>query len=322
MSGLYQPTLFVGQYSDDDVYFNSPLYYLPNLADPWHLELYRRSRITFCCRPGRVGGGRDRATRARSRSSCTRRASRRRSTTGATTWSITGTGGRRCCATTCRDCGPADPVSPRAGVLVAVSVALVGCGGPTPVVSPGLVAARRRASSWPAAADCERVSGSEPSTGRDVGAGDAGVDSERPSADLVQWLHVATARPTFRLPARSRSRRSRRRRPALRPSASVRPARRELLRAAPGHRLDIRRRPHVAAERRSGTSSTSTPEEMVALDDSLLHIRHDPGVRPRGAGRLRGGAGIGLGRVAILERRPVGAAAAARRACRPVRSTA
>jgi esterase/lipase superfamily enzyme len=52
MSGLYQPSLFVGQYTDDDVYFNSPLYYLPNLGDPWHLELYRRSRITFCVGQG------------------------------------------------------------------------------------------------------------------------------------------------------------------------------------------------------------------------------------------------------------------------------
>jgi esterase/lipase superfamily enzyme len=52
MSGLYQPTLFVGDYSDDSVYFNSPLYYLPNLADEWHLERYRRSRIIFCVGQG------------------------------------------------------------------------------------------------------------------------------------------------------------------------------------------------------------------------------------------------------------------------------
>jgi esterase/lipase superfamily enzyme len=52
LSGLYQPTLFVGDYSDEHVYFNSPLYYLPNLADPWHIEHYRRSRIVFCCGQG------------------------------------------------------------------------------------------------------------------------------------------------------------------------------------------------------------------------------------------------------------------------------
>jgi esterase/lipase superfamily enzyme len=52
MSGLYQPRLFVGDYSDDSVYFNSPLYYLPNLDDEWHLERYRRSRIVFCVGQG------------------------------------------------------------------------------------------------------------------------------------------------------------------------------------------------------------------------------------------------------------------------------
>ncbi len=52
MSGLYQPRLFVGDYSDDAVYFNSPLYYLPHLSDQWHLEHYRRSRIVFCVGQG------------------------------------------------------------------------------------------------------------------------------------------------------------------------------------------------------------------------------------------------------------------------------
>lgn len=52
MSGLYQPRLFVGDYSDDDVYFNSPLHYLPELDDPWHLERYRQSRIVFCVGQG------------------------------------------------------------------------------------------------------------------------------------------------------------------------------------------------------------------------------------------------------------------------------
>jgi esterase/lipase superfamily enzyme len=52
LSGLYQPTLFVGDYSDDHVYFNSPLYYLPGLDDAWHLERYQRSRIVFCCGQG------------------------------------------------------------------------------------------------------------------------------------------------------------------------------------------------------------------------------------------------------------------------------
>jgi esterase/lipase superfamily enzyme len=52
MSGLYQPRLFVNDFSDDAVYFNSPLYYLPNLADEWHLERYRRAYIVFCVGQG------------------------------------------------------------------------------------------------------------------------------------------------------------------------------------------------------------------------------------------------------------------------------
>jgi esterase/lipase superfamily enzyme len=52
LSGLYQPRLFIGDYSDDHVYFNSPLYYLPNMSDAWHIERYRRSRIVFCCGQG------------------------------------------------------------------------------------------------------------------------------------------------------------------------------------------------------------------------------------------------------------------------------
>jgi esterase/lipase superfamily enzyme len=30
---------------DDNVYFNSPLDYLPNLNDPWYLDRYRQSHI-------------------------------------------------------------------------------------------------------------------------------------------------------------------------------------------------------------------------------------------------------------------------------------
>ncbi|MGH2358493.1 MAG: esterase family protein [Candidatus Limnocylindria bacterium] len=52
ISGLYQPRLFVGDYTDDAVYFNSPLYYLPNLADAWYLDSYRRARIVFCIGQG------------------------------------------------------------------------------------------------------------------------------------------------------------------------------------------------------------------------------------------------------------------------------
>lgn len=52
LSGVYQPSHFMGGFVNDDVYFNSPLYYLPGLGDAWHLELYRRARIIFCVGQG------------------------------------------------------------------------------------------------------------------------------------------------------------------------------------------------------------------------------------------------------------------------------
>ena len=52
LSGVYQPRHFLGDFVNDDVYFNSPLYYLPELRDAWQLELYRRSRIIICVGQG------------------------------------------------------------------------------------------------------------------------------------------------------------------------------------------------------------------------------------------------------------------------------
>lgn len=52
LSGLYQLRMFVGDYMDDLVYFNSPLSYLPNLNDPWYLDQYRQSEIIVCCGQG------------------------------------------------------------------------------------------------------------------------------------------------------------------------------------------------------------------------------------------------------------------------------
>ena len=52
LSGLYQLSLFIGDYMDENVYFNSPLSYLPSLEDPWYLERYRRSRIFVCTGQG------------------------------------------------------------------------------------------------------------------------------------------------------------------------------------------------------------------------------------------------------------------------------
>lgn len=52
LSGLYQLSMFVGDYMDEHVYFNSPLVYLPNLTDEWYLERYRQSQIIVCCGQG------------------------------------------------------------------------------------------------------------------------------------------------------------------------------------------------------------------------------------------------------------------------------
>jgi esterase/lipase superfamily enzyme len=52
LSGLFQLRKFIGDYTDDIVYFNSPLLYLPNLTDEKILEQYRRSKIIICCGQG------------------------------------------------------------------------------------------------------------------------------------------------------------------------------------------------------------------------------------------------------------------------------
>ena len=52
ISGLFRLNHFIGDYMDENVYFNSPLSYLPNLTDPAILELYRRSRIIVCAGQG------------------------------------------------------------------------------------------------------------------------------------------------------------------------------------------------------------------------------------------------------------------------------
>jgi len=45
LSGLFHLQMFTGDYVDDNVYFNSPLRYLPGLTDPWYLDQYRQSNI-------------------------------------------------------------------------------------------------------------------------------------------------------------------------------------------------------------------------------------------------------------------------------------
>jgi esterase/lipase superfamily enzyme len=44
--------MFVGDYLDDNVYFNSPIYYLPDLIDPYYLEHMRQGEIIICTGQG------------------------------------------------------------------------------------------------------------------------------------------------------------------------------------------------------------------------------------------------------------------------------
>lgn len=44
MSGCYDLSVYSQGYYDDNVYFNSPVHYLPNLSAEWHLCKYRQSR--------------------------------------------------------------------------------------------------------------------------------------------------------------------------------------------------------------------------------------------------------------------------------------
>jgi esterase/lipase superfamily enzyme len=52
LSGLYGPQYFVGDYMDDNVYFNFPLCYLPALTDPYYIDLYRQGDIIICTGTG------------------------------------------------------------------------------------------------------------------------------------------------------------------------------------------------------------------------------------------------------------------------------
>ena len=52
ISGLFRLNMFIGDYMDELVYFNSPLSYLPNLEDPWYLDKYRQSEIIVCVGQG------------------------------------------------------------------------------------------------------------------------------------------------------------------------------------------------------------------------------------------------------------------------------
>jgi esterase/lipase superfamily enzyme len=61
LSGLYSLRFSVGDYMDDNVYFNSPLAYLPDLHDPWYLDQYRQSNIIICSGQGAWEDGQEEA---------------------------------------------------------------------------------------------------------------------------------------------------------------------------------------------------------------------------------------------------------------------
>jgi esterase/lipase superfamily enzyme len=52
LSGVYSLDFSVGSYSDDNIYFNDPLKYLPNLKDEWYLDKYKNSDIIICVGQG------------------------------------------------------------------------------------------------------------------------------------------------------------------------------------------------------------------------------------------------------------------------------
>jgi esterase/lipase superfamily enzyme len=52
ISGIFRLNMFIGDYMDENVYFNSPLAYLPGLSDPWYIDQYRQSKIIVGCGQG------------------------------------------------------------------------------------------------------------------------------------------------------------------------------------------------------------------------------------------------------------------------------
>lgn len=52
LSGLFRLDHFIGDYMDENVYFNTPLAYLRNLEDPAYIEQYRQSQIIVCVGQG------------------------------------------------------------------------------------------------------------------------------------------------------------------------------------------------------------------------------------------------------------------------------
>jgi esterase/lipase superfamily enzyme len=52
LSGILRLNLFIGDYMDETVYYNTPLVYLRNITDEYYLSLYRQSAIIMCSGQG------------------------------------------------------------------------------------------------------------------------------------------------------------------------------------------------------------------------------------------------------------------------------
>lgn len=52
MSGVYDLTEYTDGYYDEQVYFNSPIHYIPNLTDDWYLSRIRKGRIIIATGSG------------------------------------------------------------------------------------------------------------------------------------------------------------------------------------------------------------------------------------------------------------------------------
>ena len=52
LSGTCSLHSVIGDYLDDNIYYNSPLLYLPKLQDPQYLDCYRQSQIILCVGQG------------------------------------------------------------------------------------------------------------------------------------------------------------------------------------------------------------------------------------------------------------------------------
>jgi esterase/lipase superfamily enzyme len=52
MSGVYDLTEYSKGYYDEDVYFNSPIHYIPNLSDDWYLSRIRSGKIIIATGSG------------------------------------------------------------------------------------------------------------------------------------------------------------------------------------------------------------------------------------------------------------------------------